>query len=121
VPSVIEAFGLVLVESMATGPAVVASEVGGIPEVVTDGVTGLLVPPQSAAALSQAIVRLHGDPALRARLGAQGVQEVTKRFQLDRMLADYKDVYLELTRHHVGAGPTPASAPDMAYDVTASP
>lgn len=120
VPSVIEAFGLVLVESMATGSAVVASEVGGIPEVVTDGVTGLLVPPQSAAALSQAIVRLHGDPALRARLGAQGVQEVTKRFRLDRMAADYKDVYLELTRRHVGSR-RPATAPDMAYDVTASP
>jgi glycosyltransferase involved in cell wall biosynthesis len=67
-PSVYEEMGSVLVEAMAAGLPVVASDVGGIPEVVRDGETGLLVPPGDAVALATALDRLMADPDLRARL-----------------------------------------------------
>ena len=69
-PSAYEEMGSVLTEAMAAGLSVVASEVGGIPEVVRDGETGLLVPPGDVGALAAALDRLVDDPALRARLAA---------------------------------------------------
>jgi len=69
-PSVYEEMGSVLVEAMAAGLPVVASDVGGIPEVVRHGETGLLVPPGDVDALTAALDRLVADPELRARLAA---------------------------------------------------
>jgi glycogen(starch) synthase len=69
-PSAYEEMGSVLVEAMASGLPVVASDVGGIPEVVRDGETGLLVPPGNVAALAGALDRVVADPDLRARLAA---------------------------------------------------
>jgi glycogen(starch) synthase len=67
-PSQYEEMGSVLVEAMATGVPVVASRVGGIPDVVRDGVTGVLVPPGDAAALAAALDELVADPARRQRM-----------------------------------------------------
>ncbi|SNS18499.1 2-deoxystreptamine N-acetyl-D-glucosaminyltransferase / 2-deoxystreptamine glucosyltransferase [Geodermatophilus pulveris] len=69
-PSDYEEMGSVLTEALASGLPVVASDVGGIPEVVRDGETGLLVPAGDVAALAAALDRLAADPALRARLAA---------------------------------------------------
>ena len=69
-PSRGEGMGRVLVEALCRGRAVVGSDDGGIPDVVEDGVTGLLVPPGDAAALADALARVLGDPELAARLGA---------------------------------------------------
>ncbi|WNV73725.1 glycosyltransferase [Geodermatophilus sp. DSM 44513] len=69
-PSDYEEMGSVLTEALASGLPVVASDVGGIPEVVRDGETGLLVPPGDVAALAAALDRLAADPVLRARLAA---------------------------------------------------
>jgi glycosyltransferase involved in cell wall biosynthesis len=69
-PSAYEEMGSVLTEAMASGLPVVASDVGGIPEVVRHGETGLLVPPGDVDALATALDRLAADPDLRARLGA---------------------------------------------------
>jgi glycogen synthase len=69
-PSAYEELGSVLVEAMVAGVPVVASDVGGIPEVVRDGETGLLVPPGDVDRLAEALDRLAGDPGLRARLSA---------------------------------------------------
>jgi glycosyltransferase involved in cell wall biosynthesis len=69
-PSAYEEMGSVLVEAMVAGLPVVASDVGGIPEVVRDGETGLLVPPGDVDRLAEALDRLAGDPDLRARLSA---------------------------------------------------
>ncbi|MDP9428451.1 MAG: glycosyltransferase, partial [Actinomycetota bacterium] len=69
-PSAYEEMGSVLTEAMASGLPVVASDVGGIPEVVQHGVTGLLVPPGDVDALAAALDRLAADPGLRARLSA---------------------------------------------------
>jgi glycosyltransferase involved in cell wall biosynthesis len=80
----------VLVEAMAAGVPVVSTAISGIPELVTDGVNGLLVPPDDPERLADALLRLHGDPALRARLAAAGRETVRERFdgeQLARQMA----------------------------------
>ncbi len=68
----VEGFGMVYLEAGAHGLPVVANAVGGVPDAVADGVTGLLVPPLDRAALTAAFARLIADPGLRARLGAAG-------------------------------------------------
>ena len=81
VPSLYEGFSLPAIEAMACGVALVATTGGALPEVVgTDGVTGLLVPPDDPGALAGAIGRLLDDAELRERLGAAGRQRVLGRF-----------------------------------------
>jgi glycosyltransferase involved in cell wall biosynthesis len=95
-PSLWEGFGLVLLEAMAAGRPVVASAVGPIPEIVVDGVTGLLVPPGDAAALAAAITRLLTDPDLAAAFGRAGRARVEAEFGLDTMVARTQALYEEL-------------------------
>jgi len=95
-PSLWEGFGLVLLEAMAAGRPVVASAVGPIPEVVADGETGLLVPPEDPAALADAIVRVLLDADLAARLGGAGRRRVERFFGIERMVAQTDAVYQEL-------------------------
>lgn len=75
-----ETFGLVPLEAMSRGRPVVATRIGGIPEVVEDGVTGLLIPPGDAPALARAILDLFGDEGLRERLGGEGRRVARERF-----------------------------------------
>lgn len=89
-PSAAEGFGLVLIEAMAAGVPVVATNVPGIRDVVRDGVTGLLVRPFAPAELSRAIDRLLNDISLRNRLLAQARDEVTRRFSWDIVLPQYR-------------------------------
>jgi glycosyltransferase involved in cell wall biosynthesis len=95
-PSDYEAFGLVLLESLAQGTPVVASRVGGIPEIIEDGRSGLLVPPGDVPALGEALERLWSDPALARALGESGRREVVPRFTweglVDRLDAVYREV-----------------------------
>ncbi len=94
-PSLREAQGISILEAMARSRPVVASAVGGIPEVITDGVDGLLVPPASASGLADAIVRLANSPALRAELGAAGRRTVEDRFSLTAMVRRVEQTYDE--------------------------
>jgi glycosyltransferase involved in cell wall biosynthesis len=80
----LEGIPVVLMEAMATGVPVVASRLSGIPELVEDGVSGLLVAPGDVDGLVTAIARLHADPALRSRLGACGRTVVTEAFDVAR-------------------------------------
>ncbi len=95
-PSVTEGLGTSILDAMACRRAVVASAVGGIPEVVETGTTGLLVPPRDASALASAIVRLLRDPALTDRLAEAGRASVERRFSADRMVQDTLDTYHRL-------------------------
>jgi glycosyltransferase involved in cell wall biosynthesis len=91
--SVTEGLGTSLLDAMACGKAVVATETGGIPEVVEDGVTGLLVPPRDHRAMAAAIVRLLSDDGLRRRMGEAGLARVGARFTVERMIAETAAVY----------------------------
>lgn len=101
-PSVYEPLGIVNLEAMACGTAVVASAVGGIPEVVADGTTGLLVPyeerdPQAfESGLAQALNRLVGDPDEAARMGAAGRERSEREFGWDTVARRTADVYEEI-------------------------
>ena len=98
VPSVwAEAFGLTVVEAMAAGTPLVASAIGGIPELIRPEETGLLVPPGDPAELAEAIRRLLDDSALRARLAAQGREDALARFSLERTTGELAGLLLELT------------------------
>jgi glycosyltransferase involved in cell wall biosynthesis len=95
-PSLWEGFGLVLLEAMAAGRPVVASAVGPIPEIVVDGVTGLLVPPGDPAALADAITRLLLDPELAAAYGRAGRARVERELRVETMVARTEALYDEL-------------------------
>jgi glycosyltransferase involved in cell wall biosynthesis len=101
-PSRSEAFPNAVLEAMATGLPIVASGVGGILELVDDGVSGLLVPPGDAPSLADRLCRLMNDPALAARLGGAARSEALARYSFDRMVAAFESLYLtELTRSGV--------------------
>jgi glycosyltransferase involved in cell wall biosynthesis len=91
--SVTEGLGTSLLDAMACGKPIVATSVGGIPEVVVDGETGLLVPPRDPAALAAAIARLLGDRQLRERMGAAGRARVETKFSAEHMVAKTLAVY----------------------------
>jgi glycosyltransferase involved in cell wall biosynthesis len=92
-PSYREAQGLSILEAMALSRPVVASAVGGIPEMIDDGRTGLLVPPHDAGALAAAIVRLLGDAGFAARIGQAGHDLVHVRFCVEQMVRAVETIY----------------------------
>ena len=92
-PSYREALGLTILEAMALSRPVVASNVGGIPEMVEDGITGLLVPPRDAEALATAIVRLLRDHPLADTLARAGHDLVHERFCIELMVAAVEAIY----------------------------
>jgi N-acetyl-alpha-D-glucosaminyl L-malate synthase BshA len=92
-PSLQESFGLSALEAMACGVPVVASNVGGLPELVTDGVTGFLHPPDHIAAMAESAIAILSDPALHARMAAEGARVAAERFSSDRIVPQYEAVY----------------------------
>lgn len=102
-PSLSEGVSLSLLEAMATGLPVVATGVGGNVEVVQDGETGFLVPPQEPASLAQAIIRLAADPELSRRMGAAGRRRIEATFDVRAMVRAYEGLYQEcLSRMQCG-------------------
>lgn len=92
-PSLTEGLPLSLLEAMAHRLPVLATPVGGIPEVVRDGEDGLLVPANDPQALAQAMARLAGDAVLRAALGEAAFRRVTKQFSFEQMVREYEALY----------------------------
>ncbi|KAF1008686.1 MAG: Glycogen synthase [Burkholderia gladioli] len=92
-PSLFESFGMVFIEAMRQGKPVIACHAGGMPEVVEDGRTGLLVPPGDAHSLEQAIERLLQDPAMRQRLGTAARRAYECRFTAQRMAEESLPLY----------------------------
>lgn len=95
-PSRSEGFGRVLVEAACLAKPVVATRVGGIPEVVVDAETGLLVPPDNPSALAEALLRLLRDPDLRRRVGAAARERALTRFTARQHVEGVEAVYAEL-------------------------
>ena len=81
-----------VIEAMAQGVPVIVTDVGGMPELVEDGVSGLVVPPRHPAALAEAIVRLASAPALRQRMGDAARERIRKRFHIETTIASMLDV-----------------------------
>jgi glycosyltransferase involved in cell wall biosynthesis len=96
-PSHAEGLPNAVLEAMAAGLPVVATSVGGVPEVLADGVTGLLVPPREPKELAAAIARLAGDPLLRQRMGAAG-RRAAERLSVEDCAARHEAVYRTLLR-----------------------
>jgi glycosyltransferase involved in cell wall biosynthesis len=92
-PSLWEGLPNSLLEAMALGLPVVASAVDGVPEAVTNGKDGVLVPPAKPAALAAALKSLAGEPGKRAALGAAAKAAVRERFTLPRMIGEYERAY----------------------------
>jgi len=95
-PSINEGIGLAVVEAMACSLPVVASNVGGIPEVVEDGVSGILVPPNDARALATACSALLLDPQTRKQMGSEGERRARARYDIHTALENTAAVYREL-------------------------
>jgi glycosyltransferase involved in cell wall biosynthesis len=95
-PSRSEGFGRVNLEAMAMGKPVVSTNVGGIPEVVSNGVTGILVEPGNSKALSHAIMRLLNDPPLRESMGREGRKRVEQYFTLHAHVQRVQEIYREV-------------------------
>jgi glycosyltransferase involved in cell wall biosynthesis len=110
--SVTEGLGTSLLDAMACSKAIVATKAGGIPEVVDDQVTGLLVEPRDHHALAAAIVRLLTDDSGRQRMATAGFERVATRFTVERMVAETANVYARVagtphaadTAHPAGRG-----------------
>jgi starch synthase len=97
-PSLYEPLGIVNLEAMACGTAVVASAVGGIPEVVEEGSTGLLVPADDPAALAAALNELIANPARAAEFGARGRDRAVAEFSWDAIAAQTAQLYASLVQ-----------------------
>jgi glycosyltransferase involved in cell wall biosynthesis len=95
-PSLYESQGLALLEAMAAGIPAIASDVGGVGDVVRDGETGLLVPPADSEALAAAIVRLANSPELGLALSRKAAGRVRDQFSSETMLEAYARLYREL-------------------------
>jgi glycosyltransferase involved in cell wall biosynthesis len=105
-----EGLGTSLLDAMAAGKATVASETGGIPEVVAGGETGLLVPPRDHQALASAIAALLKDAGRRAAMGQAGVERVKRVFSAERMVEKTLEVYrAHAGVHHADASDTSQS------------
>ena len=96
--SVSEGFPNSLVEAMAAGRPVVATAVGGIPDAVVHGETGLLVPPRAPEQLAEALATLLESPALREQFGAAGLVRARERFTSDVVLPQLGELYKSLAR-----------------------
>jgi glycosyltransferase involved in cell wall biosynthesis len=111
-PSLTEGISLVLLEAMARGLPVVATRVGGNPEVVADEETGVLVPPSEPDRLAAAILRVYGDPVLGRRMGEAGRRRVEAHFDVRQMVAGYESLYWTTYWDRRGGAPAaPAAAP----------
>ena len=102
-PSISEGLSIALLEAMAAAKPVVASHVGGNPELVSDGETGCLVPPQDENALATTIVSLLQNPQMARILGENGRRRVCADFTLDRMIDKYVTLYENSIANHASS------------------
>jgi glycosyltransferase involved in cell wall biosynthesis len=109
-PSLYEGFGLPAAEAMACGLPVVATTGGALPEVVEDGVTGILVPPADARSLAEATDKLMRDADLRQRMGQAGRQRILEKFNWRRAALQTEAVYQQVCERIPAAASPPVAA-----------
>ncbi len=95
-PSLQEGFGIVLIEAMAAGKCIIATKVGGIPEVVKDGETGILIPPKDVQSLLTAMLDLMKNKNRRKKLGERGRDWVENRFSIECTVVQIESLYKKL-------------------------
>jgi glycosyltransferase involved in cell wall biosynthesis len=110
-PSRSEGFGRVNLEAMAMARPVISTNIGGIPEVVLDGITGILVPPGDSEALSRAITVLLDDPHLRDCMGRAGRRRVEKHFSLQTHVRRIQEIYDRILGRVKTVDTSPQSSP----------
>lgn len=102
-PSLSEGLSLALLEAMASGTPVVATRVGGNPELIDHGRTGFLVQPEDAKDLAANLLNLLNDPAMMQQFGRQAAERVRQHFSMEQMVDRYTDLYARSLRvHHSG-------------------
>jgi N-acetyl-alpha-D-glucosaminyl L-malate synthase BshA len=101
-PSAQESFGLAALEAMACEVPVVASRVGGVPELVADGVTGFLFPPDDLESMANASIRLLTDAALHSRMAAAARQRAAERFADRKIIPMYEGFYDDVLTGRAG-------------------
>jgi glycosyltransferase involved in cell wall biosynthesis len=97
-PSLWEAMSVVILEAMATGKPIVATQVGENPRIIEDGVDGLLINPGDIDGMTAALCRILDDPALAARLGTAARRKAEQQFSVEHMTHAYERVYLDVVR-----------------------
>jgi glycosyltransferase involved in cell wall biosynthesis len=96
--SLSEACPMVVLEAMATGKPVVAARVGGVPEEIVDGQTGILVPPEDAEAIAEAVLYLLKHPRQAKEMGVKGRERIIQHFSLEKSVEQHKDLYLRVLK-----------------------
>ena len=109
-PSLSEGLSIAILEAMAAARPVVTTRVGGNPELVVDGETGVLVEPADARRLASAVIRILTDPAEARRLGENGLSRVRGRFNIGAMVREYEATYDAALRGPALPGTSPGSA-----------
>jgi glycosyltransferase involved in cell wall biosynthesis len=112
VPNSNEGFSNAIIEAMAAGRPVIATDVGGNAEAVVHGETGLIIPPDDPGALADAIVRLYRDESARLSMGRKGRERAEKEFDVEKMIINLQEIYDRLMgyrRDVPGNGNRPAS------------
>jgi glycosyltransferase involved in cell wall biosynthesis len=94
-PSRIEAMPIALMQAMAAGKAIVATNVGAVSELVKDNESAMLVPPEDESLMSRAIAKLLRDPELSRKLGAAAKAKASSEFSLEKMIESYKKIYMD--------------------------
>ena len=110
-PSGNEGTPVTAIEALASGCPVVATRVGGVPDVVTDGEDGFLVEPGDVEELAARLAQLANDPDLRGRMGAAGRERMRSRYAVDRLIDDIDRLYRDLLERK---GVDPASVATSA-------
>jgi glycosyltransferase involved in cell wall biosynthesis len=106
-PSLSEGLSLALLEAMASGKPVVATRVGGNPELIDHGKTGFLVRPENARDLTANLLKLLSDPGMMQQFGRQAAERVRQHFSMEQMVDLYRDLYIRsLSAHTSGVNKT---------------
>jgi glycosyltransferase involved in cell wall biosynthesis len=119
-PSFYEGFPLTTLEAMASGMPTVATNVGGIPEAIEDGVSGLLVPPGDSPRLAEALSLLLRDPGRRVRMGQAARARLLQGFDLEQQVRSTEKMYAELCRELSAEDPKHAHSPLLSLGDTSS-